>query len=246
MKQGYEVYIGSPMFPIVLNVSFYLLLVTPFSIIDLFLYDWPIFKNYKILPDEYVTWPQVKNAMVLTLWNHLLYLLPISLAQWVWQPHLELPTLAPGLFEFFWHQIVALLIFDLFYFVWHWYHHYNRWLYRHVHSVHHQYYVCSSWVTQYLHPWELISVGFMTTLLPLLFNFHPFTNFCFMMFNVIVSIEDHIGYDFPWAPHRFGIGFWGGAIKHDMHHQKPLTNFQPHFNTWDRLFGTYSNHFEII
>lgn len=238
LRIGYEDYVGSPMFPVVLNVSFYLLLVSPFSIIDLFLKDWPIFKKHKILPDEEVTWPQVKNAIALTAWNHVLYLLPISFAQWVWQPVLPLPKLAPNLFEFVWQQFVALVLFDLFYFVWHWYHHKNRWLYRHVHSVHHQYYVCSSWVTQYLHPWELISVGFMTTILPLYFQFHPLTNFSFMMMNVYVSTEDHIGYDFPFMPHHWAP-FWGGSVKHDMHHQKPLTNFQPHFNTFDRLFGFY-------
>ena len=35
------------------------------------------------------------------------------------------------------------------------------------------------------------------------------------------------------------ISWWGGAVKHDMHHQKPLTNFAPFFNWWDRIFGWY-------
>ena len=39
-------------------------------------------------------------------------------------------------------------------------------------------------------------------------------------------------------PHRW-MPFWGGSIHHDMHHQRPLTNFQPFLNQWDRLFGTY-------
>lgn len=38
-------------------------------------------------------------------------------------------------------------------------------------------------------------------------------------------------------PHHW-FPFWGGILKHDMHHQRPLTNFQPFFNYFDRLFGT--------
>ena len=238
LRLGYEEYVGSPMFPIIMSVVFYFLLVTPFTIIDLYGKDWAWVKKYKIQPDAEVTWPQIRKAVILTLWNHVLYILPISLAQWVWQPNLPLPKLAPSLFEFCWHQFGALVVFDFMYYVWHWYHHRNRWLYRHIHSVHHQYYVCNSWVTQYLHPWELISVGFFTTIIPLMFKFHPITNYSFLLLNIIVSTEDHIGFDFPLMPHRWAP-FWGGAVKHDMHHQKPLTNFQPHFETWDRLFGTY-------
>ena len=49
-----------------------------------------------------------------------------------------------------------------------------------------------------------------------------------------------VGFDFPWAPHHwFPFGVYGGAPKHDMHHYKPLTNFQPYFNTWDKLMGTW-------
>ena len=54
-------------------------------------------------------------------------------------------------------------------------------------------------------------------------------------------MEFCLGFDFPWAPHHwFPLGIYGGAPKHDMHHMKPMTNFQPLFNTWDHLLGTYS------
>ena len=53
-------------------------------------------------------------------------------------------------------------------------------------------------------------------------------------------MEDHIGFDFPISSHRL-IPFvlLGGAPKHDMHHQKPLTNFAPFFNHLDHLLGSY-------
>ena len=95
----------------------------------------------------------------------------------------------------------------------------------------------SSWVTQYLHPYELIMVGIYTTTSPWFFSPHPMTQVAFLQFSIIVSVDAHIGFDLPLLPHRWAP-FWGGSIKHDMHHQRPLTNFQPFFNWWDRLFGT--------
>ena len=86
-----------------------------------------------------VRWPAVRHAVVLTFWNHLLYILPVSVAQCVWMPNTELPTLAPRLWDFGWQQAAALVLFDAEYYVWHYLHHRVRWLYRHVHSVHHQY-----------------------------------------------------------------------------------------------------------
>jgi len=238
LRQGREHICGSPLFPIVVSLLFYLLCLVPFTYIDLFGKHWTWIQRYKIQPDRQVGWPQVRRAMLLTLWNHLLYILPISVAQCVWTPDTELPTLAPGLWEFLWHQAGALLVFDAEYFTWHVIHHRVRWLYRHVHSVHHQYSSTSCWVTEYLHPWELFSIGVFTTTSPWLFKAHPLTQWSFMQFSILISVDDHCGYDLPLLPHRW-FPLWGGSIHHDMHHQRPLTNFQPFMNHWDRLIGTY-------
>ena len=149
-----------------------------------------------------------------------------------------LPPLAPTLWEVFWQITVALAIFDTEYFIWHSTHHKVRILYKYVHSVHHQYSATSSWVTQYLHPWELISVGIFTATSPRFFDAHPLTYLLFQQWSIIVSVEAHIGYDLPIGANHW-FWWWGGAVKHDMHHQKPLTNFAPFFNWWDRLLGWY-------
>lgn len=51
-----------------------------------------------------------------------------------------------------------------------------------------------------------------------------------------VYFQVHVGYDFPFALHRF-FWFYSGAPAHDMHHLRPLTCFQPWFNYLDRLMG---------
>lgn len=32
------------------------------------------------------------------------------------------------------------------------------------------------------------------------------------------AVDSHSGYDFPWSLNKL-IPFWGGAEKHDFHHQ---------------------------
>ena len=238
LRLGYEDYVASPLFPIVLSVSFYFLCMVPFTLLDLFGKDIKFIQQYKIQPDKDVTWPSVRKAIMLTLWNQLIFILPVSMAQWVWTPPIEMPPMAPTVWELLTECLGALAIFDLEYFIWHSLHHKIRILYKHVHSIHHQYHSPSSWVTQYLHPWELISVGLFTTTSPWFFDSHPLTQWAFQQFSIMVSVEAHIGYDFPGLPHRWNP-FWGGSIKHDMHHQKPLTNFAPFFNYCDMLLGSY-------
>jgi len=99
--------------------------------------------------------------------------------------------------------------------------------------------VCSPscWVTQYLHPYELTVVGICTTTSPWCFGAHPLTQWSFMLLCIALSVEAHVGYDLPLSLHRW-LPCWGGSVKHDMHHQRPLTNYQPFFTWFDRLFDS--------
>lgn len=238
LRLGREDVLASPLFPIVASLVFYILCVLPFMVIDMYGKQWHWIQKYKIQTDREVTWSQISRAVRLTAWNHLLYILPVTLGQWIWTPPTPLPRLAPPLWEFCWQHICALVIFDFQYYVWHVVHHKVRFLYRHVHSIHHHYSSPSTWVTEYLHPWELISIGVFTTTSPWWFDSHPMTQWSFLLFSIFISVDDHCGYDLPLMPHHWAP-FWGGSIHHDMHHQKPLTNFQPFFTMWDKLFGSF-------
>jgi len=222
-------------------LAIYMTAVLPWMICDLYGKNWWI-QKYKIQPDKDVTPEQVRKAVLLTMWNNMVYVLPMAVAQWVYQPLEELPVLAPTLFEFIWQPFAALAILDVEYFIWHVLHHKVRWLYRHVHSVHHQYSSPSSWVTQYLHPWELISNGTFSTTAPWVIGCHPLTEVWYQIFAVWGSVEIHSGYDLPFMLHKCihrWCPFWGGSPSHDMHHQKPSTNFAPFYTYLDILCGTY-------
>ena len=134
-----------------------------------------------------VTWPLVRKAIILTGWNHVLYILPSTIAQWVFIEKINLPTEAPPLFEFLWQHLAAFVIYDFEFFIWHVIHHKVRVLYRYIHSVHHQHHSPNAWTTQYLHPWELISLGTFTNTAPILIGAHPLTALSFKLMAVQVN-----------------------------------------------------------
>ncbi|XP_055874281.1 cholesterol 25-hydroxylase-like protein 1, member 2 [Biomphalaria glabrata] len=240
LRLGYEPYLASPLFPVFLSVIFYFALCLPFMLFDIFCKKQVWYRKYKIQIDKEVTKEHIYDTLNLTFWNHVLFVMPGAVAQWIWTPVTPLPDEAPSMFEFCWHQLAALVVFDLQYYVWHMSHHKIRFLYKHIHAVHHRYSSPFVWVTQYLHPWELVTVGFLTTTNTWFFNSHPLTVWSYMLVSIIVSVEAHIGFDFPFLLHNLDpTGNIGGSPKHDMHHQKPLTNYQPFFNHWDKMFGSY-------
>uniref|UniRef100_A0AAY4ELR8 Fatty acid hydroxylase domain-containing protein n=1 Tax=Denticeps clupeoides TaxID=299321 RepID=A0AAY4ELR8_9TELE len=239
LHQNYESTLRSPLFPVVLSVLTYLILVALYTVLDILAPTWPSINKYKIRPDKPIAWASIWKTLGLTTYNHLVYIFPAAVAQWLWRPPIPMPREAPSLTNFLLGILGCTIIFDFQYYLWHLLHHRVGWLYRTFHAVHHQYPESFSLVTQYLSGWELFSVGFWTTVDPVLLQCHCLTTWGFMVFNIWVSTEDHCGYDFPWAMHNLvPFGLWGGAPKHDVHHQKPGTNFAPFFSHWDWLGGT--------
>ncbi|KAG9328214.1 hypothetical protein JZ751_015826 [Albula glossodonta] len=199
--------------------------------------------KYRIHSDRPVKLQSVLKAVGLTLHNHVVFVFPASIAQWYWRPPLPLEEAAPTVTEFTLGILGCLLLFDFQYYLWHLAHHRSQWLYVTFHAIHHEYPQPFCWVTQYMSAWELVSVGFWTTVDPVLLRCHTLTGYAFMVFNIWVSVDDHSGYDFPWSLHNLvPFGLWGGSVKHDTHHQRPKTNFQPFFSHWDWLCGTSSQH----
>ncbi|MGH0168565.1 UNVERIFIED_CONTAM: hypothetical protein FKN15_054728 [Acipenser sinensis] len=56
----------------------------------------------------------------------------------------------------------------------------------------------------------------------------------FTFVRICLSVEDHIGYDLPWAlKHLTRFELYGGTVAHDTHHKKNQTKFAPFFRHWD-------------
>jgi len=237
-----EYYVSSPLYPVVTAGLMYFSVLMPWTIIDLYGKEWKWIRKYKIQPDKEVTWPMLWKVISRNCWNMILYVAPYATAEWIWRAPTVLPPLAPCVFEVVWQNLASLAVLDFEFFIWHYIHHKVRFLYKHVHSVHHEYQSPNAWVAQYIHPYELLWLGLFTATSPWVIGWfagcHPMTNFIFQNFVVVVSIDAHVGYDLPFMPHRW-LPFYGGSVKHDMHHQKPLTNYAPFYTYMDQIFGTY-------
>ncbi|KAM7002652.1 cholesterol 25-hydroxylase-like protein 1, member 1 [Tautogolabrus adspersus] len=231
--------ISSPFLPVLLAFSSYFFFSIPFAVLDLLGERVHLFYQYKIQPDRQPTVGMMAKGLMTALYNHIFFVLPAVIIGMFFLPTPTLPQDAPTLYEVFIDGLAVLLLFDTQYFIWHFIHHKHPQLYRWIHAIHHEYIAPFSWSTEQLSIPELMTVGFWSNLDTILLKCHPLTTWCITVFSVWMSVEDHIGYDLPWTlNHLVPFSLLGGAPAHDMHHQKPSSNFAPFFSHWDRIFGT--------
>lgn len=105
--------------------------------------------------------------------------------------------------------------------------------------MHHTYTSTSALTAEYSGAWETLSLGLFAAANPTLLGCHPLTELTFFMLNIWLSVEDHSGYDLPWATHHLlPLSLYGGTRHHNLHHLNAKCNYAPYFTHWDRLAGT--------
>ncbi|MEE6514965.1 hypothetical protein FKM82_023429, partial [Ascaphus truei] len=234
--------LGSPFFPVLLAFSGFLGFSFPFAVLDLVGERCPLLYQYKIQKDKRPTIRMMGLCVKRAVSNHLVYVFPTVLLNGLWMPPAPLPAMAPSVCTLLVEVFGCLLLFDFQYFIWHVLHHKNYWLYKKLHAVHHKYVAPFSWSSQNLGGYELMTLGFWSSTNPVRLRCHPLTAWTCNLLSIWMSVDDHIGYDFPWSlSHVMPFGLYGGALAHDLHHQRPDTNFAPFFGHWDLIFGTASN-----
>lgn len=112
------------------------------------------------------------------------------------------------------------------------------WLYRNIHQFHHQHRKPFALSAQDASAAELLSLLLLAMASAWLVGCHPLSEAVFHLINTWLAVEDHCGYNLPWALHRI-LPFMGGAPYHQDHHVFFRGNYAPYFTHWDRLFGTY-------
>lgn len=236
--------VSSPFFPVVLAFSSYFLFSLPFTVLDLLGEKVPLLHRFKIQKNRQPTLRMMSQSFLLALSNHLVFVLPAVVISTFIFPAVELLQDAPSVPEVLVDGLAVLLLFDTQYFIWHFIHHKDKRLYRQIHAVHHKTTAPFSWASEQLSIPELMTVGLWSHWDPIILNCHPLTTWCVTVFSIWMSVEDHIGYDLPWTlNHVVPFGLLGGAPAHDMHHQRPSSNYAPFFRHWDVIFGT-SAHYE--
>jgi sterol desaturase/sphingolipid hydroxylase (fatty acid hydroxylase superfamily) len=155
------------------------------------------------------------------------------------------PKHAPGLAQFAHEVFWSLLIYDFFFWSFHYAFHNIPYLWENIHSVHHY---CNPVVavhSQVMHPVELLLLTLPAIVPGVVLGFHPMSYF-FMQWALVVYgsfVHGHFDYDVE----KYTFGIFGGSITHGIHHLTPTGSEKGHKNfggfttIYDRLFGTYAD-----
>lgn len=131
---GHSSLLRSPFFPVFFSLTVYLMFCLPFLLLDLLSSRWRLVRRYKLQPQSSINWTTVQSCLALTLYNHLIFIYPLTVLNWYLRPVL-LPQEAPPLPQMAAQVLVCLLLFDFQSFIWHLIHHKVPWLYRTFHKV---------------------------------------------------------------------------------------------------------------
>ena len=138
-------------------------------------------------------------------------------------------------------QLSILLIFDDVYF--YFYHlllHKNKFLYRHIHSIHHKASAPYPLEFIYSHPLEtsISCIGLFLGYVVIYLIFGDISIYTFWGYSILRIIHEadiHSGIKsiiFKWLP------FYGSTQHHDSHHSRLNGNYASTFSFWDKILGT--------
>ncbi|THH19230.1 hypothetical protein EW146_g1889 [Bondarzewia mesenterica] len=141
----------------------------------------------------------------------------------------------------------AMCVMDTWQYILHRSMHVNKFLYKHLHSVHHRLYVPYAFGALYNHPLEGFLLDSVGAVLSEVLSFMTVRQAAFFfVFSTCKTVDDHCGYSLPFDPLQWLSG--NNADYHDIHHQVVgiKSNFsQPFFVHWDVLLGTRLTRKEI-
>jgi len=198
--------------------------------------------RYRLQPQERPTADAVWHYALNTCFVYGIVVVPANAAATLFAPPKHLPELPPTLLTFGWELTMLLVAMDTGYFLWHYLHHQNKWLFRTFHALHHEATATNVWVAQHLTVVEFLVVATLSTVPAVLLGVHPLSAWVWYALSVTLSVDGHCGYDLPFHPFAplIWAGILGGARHHDLHHLRPHRNMAPFLTLWDRIAGTHS------
>jgi len=160
-----------------------------------------------------------------------------------WYSHFVTVTPTLPSFPSFCINILVMHLATDFYFYWeHRSMHSNRYLWKWVHSIHHDVIEPSALTTLYLHPVEMMTLNTGSFFVVALVRPDLFTFYFYSLLQVWVGVNSHSGWDLfseLWAL----VPFLAPASFHDAHHYQSryrgnAKNLGISFVIWDAMFGT--------
>ena len=134
---------------------------------------------------------------------------------------------------------VAVILQDVYFY---WTHRllHTRWLFRHVHGVHHRSRHPSPWTALAFHPLDALIQGAALPLILLLIPLDDYVVAGYLLHQMLRNAQSHAGVEV--LPHGFARHrFWGQfatTTHHHLHHETNQGNYGLWFVWWDRWCGT--------
>ena len=115
-----------------------------------------------------------------------------------------------------------------------------------VHKIHHLSKTPSPWAIYAFHPVENIIDYSVFPILVFFIPLHPFALAFIIVYNMIMNLGGHFGFEFMPGKYQHTWLFKYGltTTHHDMHHAKVNCNYGLYFNVWDRLMRTNHPEYE--
>ena len=133
-----------------------------------------------------------------------------------------------------------MLVWQDFYFYWTHRLLHTRWLFRHVHAVHHRSRHPSPWAAYAFHPAEALNNSVMLLLALVAVPVNEMVLTIFVMHQIIRNTHGHAAVE--TLPRGFARhAFWGRfttTTHHHLHHEAAQGNYGLWFTWWDRWCGT--------
>lgn len=214
----------------------YFLGVIPYAIIDLVKPASAV--KLKIQPRRYPSKVELRRTVINLLVNFIGVILPMLLVggNMLSKFGISSDRAPPSLPVVFTHLCFFLVVED---YANYWLHRalHTPWLYKHIHSVHHENTAPFAIVAAYAHPAETIILALPTFAGPALIAPHLLTVFAWQLLRNYEAIDIHSGYELPFTVKAL-FPAYAGVDHHDYHHYMHSGNFASIFVWCDRLYGT--------
>ena len=135
------------------------------------------------------------------------------------------------------HIVGMILLQDVFFYINHYIMHKNKFLYKHVHSIHHEYRESIAITTHYVHFVEhLIGNLFPVFIGAIILLPHPFVVMFWILLIVMNALHNHSGFAFPYLSY---------SVHHDWHHFYFNSSYSS-IGLMDKIFKTDAPFEEMI
>lgn len=134
-------------------------------------------------------------------------------------------------------QFIVFIFLDDFIYYWaHRYMHENKWLLKHVHSVHHRIRNTCAINGNYFHWFEFVLTATIALIPPMLVGAHLYVVWAWIIFRQLEAADGHCGYDIPWNPAHW-LPVYEGPVYHDFHHRRFQGNYAGFLPYLDKYMG---------